>query len=369
MALSGEQEKRYWKIIGGGDKGGIIVRGGQEVSSAQAAQRLATGAVVLEKSCVGERLEYSLVLGEGPAAGWISLSLSGRPLAEPCERPDPSVGLEGLKEFGDPTWDGELEVHEVDIGGLKAVLRHRPEGSPKAAVSVLMLPGNPVLNSYTADMPLPLAVDEAFGKAGFPVVRFDWPGVGMNMGDGSYRPSQGYDDKIPAAYMMYDVAKSLGERVALCTWNYSGTVVSSWTHSREPGKMFIETLPEVCAVVSLSFAYKQWEFVKRFADEAAGYHLKAELEAHSRITVPALYVFGSKDVHTPAEDVRRIVEERPDGGKAAEIYVVDQSDQRLLNTLYFMLRDREGEAAFQCASWLGKLRGGLEAADSPLIGG
>mmetsp|Transcript_5895 Transcript_5895/g.18903 ORF Transcript_5895/g.18903 Transcript_5895/m.18903 type:complete len:366 (+) Transcript_5895:78-1175(+) len=357
----------YWKIVGGADKGGIIVRSGREVSSAQAAQRLATGAVVIEKDRSGDRIEYNLVLGNGPMVGWIALSVNGKELVAPCEKPDPMAALEFLKDLRDPSWSGELEVNEMDIGGLKAMVRHRPEGVPKAPVSVLMLPGNPVLNSYSADMPLPCAMDEAFGKSGFPVVRFDWNGVGMNKFTG-HPLSQDYADKVPLAYMMFEVAKHLGERVVLCSWNYSGTVVTTEQWTSEPGKMFIETLPEVCALVSLSFAYKQWEFVQRFVNEEAGLGLKYELESHSRITVPALYIFGNKDVHTPEEDVRRVVESRPDGGEAAEIYVIDQTDQKLINTLYFMLKDREAEAACKAARWLSKLRADLVAVDSPFAG-
>lgn len=360
---------QYWKVIGGGDKGGIIVRSGQDVSSSQAAQRLATGAVVLETQRAGERLEYKLLQGDGPAIGWVAVSLKGAPLIEPCEKPDQYAALEILKELRDDSWEGELEVHEVEIGGVKASLRHRPDGAPKAPVAVLMLPGNPVVNSYTADQPLPLAVDEAFGKAGFPVVRFDWLGVGMNKGDGSYPIHQAYDDKIPICYMMFEAAKSMGERVALCSWNFSGTCVTTTAFSKEAEKMFIETLPEACAVVSLSFAYKQWEFVKRFVNEDAGYHLKMEFEAHSKITVPAFYCFGSKDVHTPADELQALLDQRPDGGKGAEMCIVDQSDQKLNNTYYFMMKDKECEAGIQCARWLSKIRFGLElAGDSAAFG-
>ena len=46
-----------WEVVGGGDKGGILVRAGQATSSEQLAERLATGALVEQLQLIGERLE------------------------------------------------------------------------------------------------------------------------------------------------------------------------------------------------------------------------------------------------------------------------------------------------------------------------
>lgn len=77
-----------WEVVGGADKGGILVREGQATTSTQLPQRLATGAIVNELRIEGERLQYQKLWGEGPDTGWVSLALSGREL---LVRREPSV--------------------------------------------------------------------------------------------------------------------------------------------------------------------------------------------------------------------------------------------------------------------------------------
>eukprot|EP00405_Crypthecodinium_cohnii_P040376 CAMPEP_0206564826 /NCGR_PEP_ID=MMETSP0325_2-20121206/23691_1 /ASSEMBLY_ACC=CAM_ASM_000347 /TAXON_ID=2866 /ORGANISM="Crypthecodinium cohnii, Strain Seligo" /LENGTH=487 /DNA_ID=CAMNT_0054067533 /DNA_START=36 /DNA_END=1499 /DNA_ORIENTATION=- len=69
-----------WIVIGGTDKGGIIVRDGLALASPQLGERLAYGAVVDEVQLVGDRLQYKLVLGTGPTTGWISTKLKSKDL-------------------------------------------------------------------------------------------------------------------------------------------------------------------------------------------------------------------------------------------------------------------------------------------------
>ncbi|CAE7736755.1 unnamed protein product [Symbiodinium sp. CCMP2592] len=86
-----------WEVVGGGDKGGILVRSGQATSSDQLSERLSTGARVEELDLVGERLHYKLVSGTGPAEGWVSLSLKDKPLLQRVgEKAKPDV-----KDVGD----------------------------------------------------------------------------------------------------------------------------------------------------------------------------------------------------------------------------------------------------------------------------
>jgi len=67
-----------WKIVGGADKGGILVRTGPEASAPQAPERLSTGALVAELELRGgERLNYRLLKGTGPAEGWVLIKLAG----------------------------------------------------------------------------------------------------------------------------------------------------------------------------------------------------------------------------------------------------------------------------------------------------
>jgi len=69
-----------WEVVGGGDKGGILVREGMDTKSAQLPERLATGALVEELELEGERLHYKKLSGAGPAEGWVSVMLQGRDL-------------------------------------------------------------------------------------------------------------------------------------------------------------------------------------------------------------------------------------------------------------------------------------------------
>jgi len=78
-----EAEKaQIWRIIGGSDKGGILVRDGGDVSAAKMAERLATGSLVQEVELISERLHYVRLTGAGPSEGWVMTSLGSKPLAE-----------------------------------------------------------------------------------------------------------------------------------------------------------------------------------------------------------------------------------------------------------------------------------------------
>ncbi|CAE7907979.1 hypothetical protein AK812_SmicGene29843 [Symbiodinium microadriaticum] len=70
-----------WRITGGSDKGGIIVRQSESLKSADLG-RVSTGAIVEEIAKVGDRLCYRLEEGTGPAKGWVSIRVSGKELAE-----------------------------------------------------------------------------------------------------------------------------------------------------------------------------------------------------------------------------------------------------------------------------------------------
>ena len=71
-------------VVGGGDKGGIIARVGEDVRTADLAEeRLATGALLTELAQLGDRLHFRKLCGSGPAEGWVSLRLqSGKALVE-----------------------------------------------------------------------------------------------------------------------------------------------------------------------------------------------------------------------------------------------------------------------------------------------
>jgi len=70
-----------WGVVGGSAKGGILVREGMETTSAELPERLATGAIIIEETLVGERMQYTKVSGSGgPNTGWISTKFKDKPL-------------------------------------------------------------------------------------------------------------------------------------------------------------------------------------------------------------------------------------------------------------------------------------------------
>jgi len=91
---------QMWEIVGGADKGGVLVREGESVGSPQTAERLSTGALVEELELKGERLHFKRVTGTGPEEGWISIKLPGKDLAvrttkKPRQPPPEKVGPNG----------------------------------------------------------------------------------------------------------------------------------------------------------------------------------------------------------------------------------------------------------------------------------
>jgi len=87
-----------WKVVGGGDKGGILVRQGVQTSSPQLPERLSTGAVVEQLALEGERLHYKRITGTGPEEGWVSLNISGKELMK-AARVDEGFTLQRAIQF------------------------------------------------------------------------------------------------------------------------------------------------------------------------------------------------------------------------------------------------------------------------------
>lgn len=76
--------RKRWKVTGGGDKGGIVVRSGRDPKTTKEyPERLQHGAVVEEMGISGERLWYRRIAGTGPEEGWVSLMFKGNPLLQP----------------------------------------------------------------------------------------------------------------------------------------------------------------------------------------------------------------------------------------------------------------------------------------------
>ncbi|CAE7255477.1 unnamed protein product [Symbiodinium natans] len=115
-----------WEVIGGGDKGGILVRSGQATSSDQLPERLSTGARVEEVELVGERLHYKLLSGTGPATGWVSISLKDKPLLQ-------RVGDAGDADAKEPKEAKKEELREGDYYVTLGVLFKKVGTDPEKA--------------------------------------------------------------------------------------------------------------------------------------------------------------------------------------------------------------------------------------------
>jgi len=71
---------QLWQVVGGGERGGIVVRTECDLSSAQEDVRLANESVVRELALHDSRLHYELVSGSGPANGWVTTRLRDKDL-------------------------------------------------------------------------------------------------------------------------------------------------------------------------------------------------------------------------------------------------------------------------------------------------
>lgn len=77
LASSQLASSPIWEVVGGSNKGGIVVRAGKAVTSPLEPERLSCGALVRELHLDGLRLQYERLTGMGPKYGWVSLRLAG----------------------------------------------------------------------------------------------------------------------------------------------------------------------------------------------------------------------------------------------------------------------------------------------------
>jgi len=124
-----------WEVVGGGDKGGILIREGEELKSPATAERLSTGSIVEEIELKGERLHYKLVegTGTGPAEGWASLKISGKDLLIPKEDIEPPG--EWAEVEVDEAKKAEIEAKGKEMADkfLLYVMKYKVLGFPLAS--------------------------------------------------------------------------------------------------------------------------------------------------------------------------------------------------------------------------------------------
>jgi len=128
---SSSSSKEIWEVVGGREKGGVIVRSGLELSSPQATARLAPGALVEGLELHGERLRYRRLSGIGPNSGWVSVRVGAastplllrRPAAVLPEAPSKGEGKvesRPMEPVAASPKDADVET-EVGRGGKDAM--------------------------------------------------------------------------------------------------------------------------------------------------------------------------------------------------------------------------------------------------------
>lgn len=148
-----------WEVVGGADKGGILVREGEGLKSPQCADRLSTGAILEEVELKGERLHYKILEGTGPAEGWVSLKISGKELVVPKE-----------EEIGGPGEPAAVPVDEE----LKAKIEAAAKEHEKAGDLLLFCPKYKVLGGPVEDCKFRIV---AFHNAGSTESIYTGPGT------------------------------------------------------------------------------------------------------------------------------------------------------------------------------------------------
>mmetsp|Transcript_109615 Transcript_109615/g.353845 ORF Transcript_109615/g.353845 Transcript_109615/m.353845 type:complete len:598 (-) Transcript_109615:135-1928(-) len=80
-----------WEVVGGADRGGVLVREAADLASEKLPERLSTGALVEQLALEGTRLFYRRLSGTGPKQGWVGISLPGKDLLVKRKEP-PKAG-------------------------------------------------------------------------------------------------------------------------------------------------------------------------------------------------------------------------------------------------------------------------------------
>lgn len=120
-----------WEVVGGAEKGGIIVREDSDLASPAIGERLATGSQVKELSWQDGRLQYELVCGSGPRKGWVTVNLKGKDLLMQMPARQKEVSADSTSE-GEQTWDASAEsTSDVELSELSPASTKDEKGPSK----------------------------------------------------------------------------------------------------------------------------------------------------------------------------------------------------------------------------------------------
>lgn len=152
---------QIWEVIGGGDKGGIIVREGRDLTSPQTAKRVSTGALVEEIEIFGERLHYKLSEGTGPPEGWISLKIKDKALVQKGSRRSANRAAKTYRtNINEHTFRAELSPHDYQV------LRMAGTEAPGIGKYCRFFPRTGFFKCHACDFPLYSATSK-FPDAGW----------------------------------------------------------------------------------------------------------------------------------------------------------------------------------------------------------
>eukprot|EP00440_Ansanella_granifera_P020893 gb/GFBE01022688.1/.p2 GENE.gb/GFBE01022688.1/~~gb/GFBE01022688.1/.p2 ORF type:complete len:381 (-),score=96.65 gb/GFBE01022688.1/:1-1143(-) len=211
-----------WEVVGGTDKGGILVREGQALGSKATTDRLSTGAVVEELQLVGDRLRYELTSGTGPKTGWVSVKISGKDLLVRKED-GPAVAssaaaAQDAAPAGDdyPYMKGGTAATEK-TPWLKMLGKAKPDA--KARLIIFSWTGNRGGQGSAHNfMKLPSpAWAELFGS--YEHYEVNYPGRGTRMKDSLYEDSAKYAQDIASAL---EAALKGGKPMAFLGFSFGG---------------------------------------------------------------------------------------------------------------------------------------------------
>lgn len=223
------------------------------------------------------------------------------------------------------------------IGDLGASVWRRPVGAKPAPYAVVLCPGNPgvMFGAAHAGSTLMVTLAEAFGAAGFPVVLFDYLGVGMSaIGGATEDPNKWQTpwDPIKDVCTASDWAKKekLGDRIVACGYSFGASQGMSATLSGSAD-----------VYISLSTGTRVWMF---FQSEEEKTQTKESMKGHSALSCKALYVIGDKDRMTPEKEVQALVKARSDSGNGVSVKMIEKGMHDF--------KGKESAAADCCVTWL-----------------
>lgn len=182
-----------WEVVGGSDKCGILVRSGQDTSSAEESTRLSTGSLVKELALSGARLHYELLEGKGPARGWVSIQIKGKDLLVK-KGMDLSTALVHSDKSKGKGWSASGDKLGQLPTGLEPVVRSKKLPGFKQLPPILQnsLPPPKLRHPRLRVIVIPGTADP-YSDAWHPfeldapeyveVAVYEWPGIGLRRKD------------------------------------------------------------------------------------------------------------------------------------------------------------------------------------------